>query len=74
MEPAGEKHVRFTKWAKEQGVQINKKISPVHFPGRGVGIAAQKPIKVSATSPQSVSMLKLHRLVKYSSKYLSPRS
>ena len=39
-------HVNFTEWAKQQGVQVNAKIKPTVFPGRGVGIAALDKIQV----------------------------
>jgi len=53
MEPAGEKHDRFTQWAKERGVKING-VAPARFPGRGLGIAAKKDIKVQIALQHSV--------------------
>ncbi|MCJ1367693.1 hypothetical protein MMC16_006827 [Acarospora aff. strigata] len=39
-----EKHDIFTKWAKNHGVRING-VAPARFAGRGLGIAATRPIE-----------------------------
>lgn len=44
-QPAGEPHAAFTRWAEEQGVQING-IEPARIPGRGVGMVATRDIHV----------------------------
>jgi hypothetical protein len=41
-----EKHKDFTDWAISVGVKING-VAPHHFPGRGLGIIAEKELKVS---------------------------
>jgi len=40
-----EKHIEFTKWVITQGVTING-IAAHKFPGRGLGIIAEKNLKV----------------------------
>ncbi len=44
--PHMEKHLEFTDWAISKGVQING-IAAHKFPGRGLGIIAEKKHKVS---------------------------
>jgi hypothetical protein len=43
-----ENHIEFTKWAVAQGVVING-IAAHRFPGRGLGIIAEKNLKVRMT-------------------------
>jgi hypothetical protein len=38
-------HENFTAWSIEEGVKING-IKPHRFPGRGLGIVAEKDLKV----------------------------
>ena len=42
-------HEHFTEWATEKGVEING-IRPHRFEGRGLGIIAEKDLKVRAIS------------------------
>ena len=55
-EGLGEKHVLFTAWAKEQGVEING-IEAAQLPGKGIGIVASRPIKVSLGRTNCATML-----------------
>jgi len=48
-------HGKFTEWAIEKGVKING-IRPHRFEGRGLGIIAEKDLKVRANSLHHVTL------------------
>ena len=40
------KHTLFTKWARDQGAQLNG-IKPAQIPGKGLGVLATRNIEVN---------------------------
>ena len=70
--PPGAHHEEFTKWAKQQGIQVNG-IEPASIPGHGLGIVAQRRIEV--TKQKSLvqgQWAECGRLAKYFAKYRLP--
>ena len=49
--PPGSEHEQCTAWAKNQGVRING-VGPAKISGSGLGIIAQRRIKVSGLQVQ----------------------